>query len=35
MLLKEHDFLTTLCILSKCDRMNIFKTLDIIIVEQG
>ena len=25
MLLKEHvDFLTTLCILSKCDQMNIF-----------
>ena len=35
MLLKEHvDFLRTLCIHSKCDRMNIFLTCDIIIVKQ-
>ena len=33
--LKEHaDFLTTLCILSKCDWMNFWQTRDIIIVKQ-
>ena len=35
MFLKEHvDFLTKLCILSKCDWMNVFSTCDIIIVKQ-
>ena len=28
------DFLTKLCILSKCDWMNVFSTCDIIIVKQ-